>query len=113
MKVEIESNVDYNPNNYAKAMFYADEEVMAILDKLYERWEEHGRKGVPLDYATIDELRVLYYKSRLYRDATGEDLISVAIYGTSMKERMKKRRKGSSGLRHLLSLFIGRWVEEE
>ena len=111
--MEIESNVDYNPNNYAKAMFYADEDVAEIMERLYERWEKNSREGTPLDYATVEELRILYYKSRIYRDATGEDLISVAVYGGSVRERIRKRRRGSSGLRQLLALFIGRLAEEE
>ena len=42
-----------------RAAFYADEKVAEILERLYVRWEEAGRRGEPIDYATSEELRQL------------------------------------------------------
>ncbi len=79
---EIERWVEGNPNPYAKAAFYGDKEVFKILNELYKRWEEAGCKGTPLDYATIEELRVLAMKAQQYRNASVTDMLSAAYDNT-------------------------------
>ncbi len=66
---EIERWIEGNPNPYAKAAFYGDDEVSRIVEDLYRRWEKSGCKGAPLDYATMEELRVLAAKAYEYRNA--------------------------------------------
>ncbi len=67
--LEIERWVEKNPNPYAKAAFYSDDKVAEIVEKLYIRWQSNGFKGMPLDYATIEELRILASKALEYRNA--------------------------------------------
>ncbi len=47
--------------------FYSDREVVAIMDGVYARWEESGRIGEPLDYATDEELEILARKAEAVR----------------------------------------------
>lgn len=68
LKKEIIDIVDNNWNPWIKAAFYSDPEVDAILRQLYEEWEKAGRVGIPLDYATLEQLEILYYKAQEYRD---------------------------------------------
>lgn len=68
--LEIERWIEYSPNIYAKAAFYGDDEVVEIVERLYKRWQDNGCRGVPLDYATIEELRILAAKAQQYRNAT-------------------------------------------
>ena len=74
---EIEMYVDYNPNIYAKIAFYSDLEVQRILENIYKRWEEAGRRGIPLDFATMDELKLLASKALKYKDASARVLLSL------------------------------------
>ena len=74
---EIEMYVDYNPNIYAKIAFYSDSEVQRILENIYKRWEEAGRRGIPLDFATMDELKLLASKALKYKDASARVLLSL------------------------------------
>jgi len=74
---EIERWIEGNPNPYAKAAFYGDDEVAKIVEDLYRRWEANGFKGMPLDYATIDELRILAAKACEYRNAGSGVMIKI------------------------------------
>jgi len=74
---EIEMYIEYNPNIYAKIAFYSDPEVQQILENIYTRWEEAGRRGIPLDFATIDELKVLASKALKYKDASARVLLDL------------------------------------
>ncbi len=67
--LDIERWVEKNPNPYAKAAFYGDDVVVSIVEELYKRWQDNGFKGTPLDYATLEELRVLASKAYEYRNA--------------------------------------------
>ncbi len=79
--------VDDQDDEWLKAAFYSDEAVKPILERLYSAWEEAGRQGIPLDYATDDELETLLSVARRYaamsraerqmialRRMTGEDV---------------------------------------
>jgi len=68
MKREIIDIVDNNWNPWVKAAFYSDPEVDTILRQLYELWEKSGRAGIPLDYATSEQLEILYYKAHEYKE---------------------------------------------
>ncbi len=66
LKREITSLIDDNVDVNVKAAFYGDPEVSTILDNLYKRWESNNNKDEPLDYATMDELKLLVSKARFY-----------------------------------------------
>lgn len=66
MKEEIISLIDENRSPWVKAAFYSDPEVSKILENLINRWESAGRAGIPLDYATEEELRILHKKAQMY-----------------------------------------------
>jgi hypothetical protein len=66
LKREIVSLIDDNTDVNVKAAFYGDPEVTRILDDLYKRWENNSNKNEPLDYATMDELKILIMKARFY-----------------------------------------------
>ncbi len=55
-----------NANVWIRAAFYSDPEVTALLEQLYERWYENREEGEPIDYATSEELELLYRKARQY-----------------------------------------------
>ncbi len=60
MKKKIIEMVDDSSEDGRKIAFYSNPTVQEILDSLYARWENHGRKGIPLDYATEEEVKILY-----------------------------------------------------
>lgn len=66
LKKEIVSLIDDNTDVNVKAAFYGDPEVTNILNTLYKRWEDNNNMNEPLDYATIDELKILITKARFY-----------------------------------------------
>lgn len=88
---EIEMYVDCNPNIYAKIAFYSDPEVQRILENIYKRWEGAGQRGMPLDFATIDELKVLASKALKYKDASAR-----VIFNLDQLDRMAFRSLSSS-----------------
>ncbi len=53
-------------SNWVLSAFYSDNEVDIIVNALYNRWEEAGRKGMPLDYASTSELMILNKKASHY-----------------------------------------------
>lgn len=72
LKRKIISIIEENKDPIVKAAFYSDEKVSEIMRRLLSEWEKSGYKGSPIDYATIDELRVLADKAEFYRDAPRE-----------------------------------------
>ncbi len=60
---DIMALIDESIDEWRKAAFYADEEVSELLDDLYLRWEKGGKAGIPLDYATDEEIAFLYRKA--------------------------------------------------
>ena len=59
--------MELSADPWRKMAFYSDREVVAIMDEVYARWEESGRIGEPLDYATDEELEVLAKKAEAVR----------------------------------------------
>ncbi len=57
-------------NEWVQAAFYGDPTVGRITETLYKRWEEAGRAGEPLDYATDEELRELHRLAQRYSRMT-------------------------------------------
>ncbi len=60
MRRKIIELVDDSREDGRKIAFYSNPTVQEILDALYDRWEKNGRKGIPLDYATEEEVKILY-----------------------------------------------------
>mgnify|MGYP000029315830 CR=1 FL=1 len=97
---EIEENIEENFNAMVKAAFYSDPEVEQIVMELYKRWEAHGYRGVPLDYASLEELEILAIKARYYR----QHPMPVPKIGVASKEEFKERPR--RGLRRWFRNFI-------
>ena len=57
--------IEENKSPWVKAAFYSDPDVSRLLEELTKRWEREGR-GMPLDYATEEELEELYNKAMKY-----------------------------------------------
>lgn len=78
LKKKIIDLVDGSRDPWRKVAFYSNQVVSDILTKLYDRWEKSGRKGTPLDYATKDELDILYKYAKASVEASeGEVLRSI------------------------------------
>ena len=58
--------IDNDTRNWVKAAYYSDPDVAPILDLVYQRWRRAGEKGRPIDYATRDELVILWNMAKRY-----------------------------------------------
>jgi len=101
LKEAIIREVDESKDVWRKVAFYNDPRVQDILANLYDRWEKANRKGIPLDYATLDELRVLYSivvgKVRgASRDSWIRELYDREVLGLRRVERRKEEEKAST-----------------
>jgi len=101
LKEAIIREVDESKDVWRKVAFYNDPRVQDILANLYDRWEKANRKGIPLDYATLDELRVLYSivvgKVRgASRDSWIRELYDREVLGLRRVERGKEEEKAST-----------------
>lgn len=93
--------VDENRDQNVKIAFYSDSYVSQTLEKLYERWEKNNREGIPLDYATEEELFQLAKKASLYYSNPS------LIYQTDKKKKVKEESVLSKFLEIIKRLFIG------
>ncbi len=102
IKEEIVRLIDENPNQWIKAAFYSDEKVKQIMASLYERWEKSDSRMLPIDYATLDELKQLYTLARRYsrldtgtamRIALGSGLPTPMQRGKSIIDKIVKALK--------------------
>lgn len=71
--------VDDQDDEWLKAAFYSDNAVKPILERLYSAWEESGRQGIPLDYATDEELETLLSVARRYASMSRAERQMVAL----------------------------------
>jgi len=81
LKRDIIRLIDENRSPWVKAAFYSNPEVSSILGKLIDLWESNGRRGIPLDYASEDELRVLHRLARRYASLSDEEARALAWGG--------------------------------
>lgn len=93
--------IDDDTRNWVKAAYYSDPRVVPILDLVYKRWEEAGRKGRPIDYATRDELDTLWNTAKKYFGMSEDTARAIAFSrrwsdeeeGESVFSRLFGRRK--------------------
>ena len=78
--------IDDSEDPWLKAAFYGDPKVSSILDKLLEEWERRGREGIPLDYASPEDLKVLYSLASKYASMTTAELQVIALNRMEGKE---------------------------
>ncbi len=102
IKSEILELIDDNYSNWRKAAFYSDPEVVEVLDRLQRVWEEEGMKGYPIDYASDEELALLYDKARTYAYMP-EDRARSIVFG---RQGGDEEEQGSS-LRRFLRRLLG------
>ncbi len=87
LKRKIEELIESNRFSWRKSAFYSDPEVAPIIERLYERWEASGRQGKPLDYADLDELRLLADKAERYAFMDDETARAITFGRMSGEER--------------------------
>lgn len=97
-KRRLMSLVDSSAEPWRKVVFYSNDEAIGIVTQLYQRWELHGRKGDPLDYATEEEVdRLLLVAERIepgdMKDQQTRMLIA-ALYGEEALETRTRQRGG-------------------
>ncbi|MEM0356074.1 MAG: hypothetical protein QXT88_02995 [Desulfurococcaceae archaeon] len=99
VKEKIIELVDKSWEPWRKAAFYSNPLVIEIMDKLYKEWEKEGRKGIPLDYASQEELEKLLQIALTVTEIKESDFIpeyyeEQDVYGTrSIKRKKLFRRK--------------------
>ena len=71
--------IDQHPDNWVKAAFFSDEVVEVIMEGLYEKWASSGEVGIPLDYATEEELNLLYKKALKYARLSTTQAMQIAL----------------------------------
>jgi hypothetical protein len=87
--------LDQDPRKWVKSAFYSDPVVEQVMEDLYDRWEDAGRKGMPVDYASHDELIMLWNKASKYlgmSDNAARALVFNRMNG--IDERTTDRKKG-------------------
>lgn len=52
--------IDESREQAYKIAFYSDPTVASIMEKLIAEWERNQQKGIPLDYASEEELKAMY-----------------------------------------------------
>ncbi len=72
-------------NEWVRAAFYSDPSVEDILNKLYERWTRNNNVGEPIDYATDEEVEILYKLAKHYASLTPYE--AYTIYMRRVEER--------------------------
>lgn len=90
IKEEIVRLIDENPNQWIKAAFYSDEKVKHIMASLYERWEKNDSRMLPIDYATLDELRQLHALARKYSRLDTGTAMRIAL-GSELLTPMQRK----------------------
>lgn len=77
MKSEIIRLIDESREVIYKIAFYSQPEVQEVLERVSRRWEESGYQGRPIDYASVEELEVLYKIARRIVSYSPEELWGV------------------------------------
>jgi len=103
---EIIELIDMSRDPWRKVSFYSDDEVQEILQNLYERWRNGGFRGIPLNYASDEELNILLHKAKNLPRADVSDELTLmmfrAIYGEVKVEGEKPKPSVWDHLRRLI-----------
>jgi hypothetical protein len=79
MRNEIINLIDENSSNWIKAAFFSDEVIEVIMEALYSKWEQSNEQGMPIDYATGDELKIMLKKARQYASMKPEEAMRLVL----------------------------------
>ena len=91
---ELISLIEDNDVAWRKAAFYSDPRVEPIYRRLLEEWEKSDMEGIPLDYASSDELALLVSIAREYAFMDEGKARSLALSrGEEPKEPRGRREK--------------------
>ncbi len=74
IKQELLSLIDESSEVIYKIAFYSQPEVQSIMNRLMDVWESSGRKGRPVDYATVSELKLMLKIARKIARKRPEEL---------------------------------------
>ncbi len=101
--------IDDNPSNWKKAAFYSDDEILPLLEDLQRRWEESNNEGIPIDYATDEELDLLLAKARKYYYMSEAEAVSLVMARQQGLRREPDRgEQGGSRIRGFIDRIRGR-----
>ncbi|RLG81598.1 MAG: hypothetical protein DRO40_09430 [Thermoprotei archaeon] len=109
LKREIVILIDENRDQWKKAAFYSDDTVQNILNMLYDKWEKNRRQGVPLDYATIEELETLVALARRYSRLDSRLAMRALVFGDRPSVKKEIEEKGSTWKKILKRLL---WISK-
>lgn len=79
LKDELINLIDLNKETWIKAAFFSDETVEKIMEVLYSRWEASNEEGIPLDYASKEELEILLDIARRYVRLSPDEARNIVI----------------------------------
>lgn len=94
LKSEIINLIDESTIPVVKEAFYSNQEVKRIMERLYMEWEKNENRGIPLDYATHEELIILHRIARQVVGSPYEELSRAHIrkaIGLGETSKEKKR----------------------
>ena len=74
IKKELLSLIDESSEVIYKIAFYSQPEVQSIMNRLVDAWESSGRRGRPVDYATVSELKLMLKIARKIARKRPEEL---------------------------------------
>jgi len=87
--------IEDNRVDWRKAAFYSDPRVEPVYARLVEEWEKSGGEGIPLDYASMDELELLVAVAKEYAFMDEAKARSLAMKRSEPKrEEPEKEEKG-------------------
>ncbi|MEB3844967.1 MAG: hypothetical protein LRS48_04725 [Desulfurococcales archaeon] len=102
VKREILSLIDDHYSGWVKAAFYSDPVVEPIVDRLMNTWESNGREGIPLDFASDEELTTLLSQARKYSRLDDSTARAIAM------SRMGADEESSGSVWGVFSGLLGR-----
>lgn len=74
IKQELLSLIDESSEVIYKIAFYSQPEVQDIMNRLMNAWESSGRRGRPIDHASISELKLMLKIARKITKKKPEEL---------------------------------------
>lgn len=96
--------IDESRDPWRKAGFYGDPEVQRIMDSLYARWNENNREGIPLNYATDEELVILVEKAEYYSKQPASSIQRQLFFSENSAGKRGKREGLAKKLKRIFGL---------